>query len=181
MVADGEDEEEGMDEVRWLIAQQIPHLRRYALALVRHPETADDLVQDCLERALRKRRLWQRRGSVRNWLFRILYNIFIDHARRAAKERGHVPIHEVGHVGSVPARQELRVACSDIGEALDQLPPQQRAAVILVALEGLSYDEAADALGVPVGTLRSRVSRAREALRETHTSRRRKGMLQRVK
>jgi RNA polymerase sigma-70 factor, ECF subfamily len=67
-----------MDELQWLIAREIPHLHRYALALLRNTDAADDLVQDCLERALRKQQLWRRQGSMRSWLFRMLYNVFLN-------------------------------------------------------------------------------------------------------
>src|SRR5712691_6422066 len=76
-----------MDELQWLIAREIPHLYRYALALLRNTDAADDLVQDCLERALRKRQLWRRQGSMRNWLFRMLYNVFLNTRHTRRRER----------------------------------------------------------------------------------------------
>jgi RNA polymerase sigma-70 factor (ECF subfamily) len=170
-----------MDELQWLIAREIPHLRRYAQALLRDPDAADDLVQDCLERALRKRQLWRRQGSIRSWLFRMLYNIFLNtrHTRRRA--RLVIPLEAVAPTMAESPKQEQYVACRDIAEALDQLPEPQYAAIILIALEGLSYDEAAWILGVPVGTLRSRLSRGRETLRALWADTVRSEVVRRVK
>jgi RNA polymerase sigma-70 factor, ECF subfamily len=154
-----------MDELQWLIAREIPHLRRYALALLRDTDAADDLVQDCLERALRKRCLWRRQGSMRSWLFRMLYNVFLNTKNSRQRERLTVPLEVIAPTMAESPRQEKYVECRNIAEALDQLPEPQYAAIILIALEGLSYDEAAWILRVPVGTLRSRLSRGRETLR----------------
>jgi len=154
-----------MDELKWLIAREIPHLRRYALALLRDPDAADDLVQDCLERALRKRHLWRRCGSMRSWLFRILYTVFLNTKKTRWREKLTVPLEAIELTLGASPRQEKYVECGDIAKALAQLPDQQYAAIILIALEGLSYDEAAWILGVPIGTLRSRLSRGRETLR----------------
>lgn len=154
------------------MAREIPRLRRFALTLVDAPEEADDLVQDCLERAIRKRHLWQRRGSMRSWLYRILYNLFVNQGARRRRSRRQLPIGEVAEVDAVlsaPARQEHHLAFQDIGAAMDHLPDDQQAAIVLVAVEGLSYDEAASAMGVPVGTLRSRLSRGRERLRTLYS------------
>ena len=153
--------------LKWRIAREIPHLRRFARSLVRDPDRADDLVQDCIERAIRKRHLWRRVGTIRSWLFRMLYRVFLNQNRGRAREV-HVQVEDVAHRLAAPASQEDRVVCHDIGDALDRLPAEQRAAILLVALEGVAYDEAAEILGVPVGTVRSRLSRGREALRSLH-------------
>jgi RNA polymerase sigma-70 factor (ECF subfamily) len=158
-----------LDDVRWLIAREVPRLRRYALALADDPEAADDLVQDCLERALRKRHLWTRRGSLRSWLYRILYNVFLNQSSRRNRARRQLPLEEMSNALPEPARQEQSVMCSDIAAALRMLPHDQRAAIVLTALEELTYDEAAQALGIPIGTLRSRLSRGREALRRVYS------------
>jgi RNA polymerase sigma-70 factor (ECF subfamily) len=157
-----------VDDVKWLIAREIPRLRRYALVLADDPDTADDLVQDCLERAIRKRHLWTRRGSLRSWLYRMLYNVFINQSARLNRRRNQVPVDEIPVVLSEPARQEQRMLCRDIAVAMRSLPKEQRAALALTALEEFSYDEAADILDIPIGTLRSRLSRAREKLREIY-------------
>jgi RNA polymerase sigma-70 factor, ECF subfamily len=154
-----------MDELKWHIAREIPHLRRYALALRRDPDAADDLVQDCLERALRKRHLWRRRGSMRSWLFRILYTVFLNSRKKQWRDRQRVPLDAIALTLAASPSQEAYVECREMAQALAQLPEQQYAAIVLIALEGFSYDEAAWILGIPIGTLRSRLSRGREALR----------------
>lgn len=169
-----------MDELRWMIARQIPHLRRFALALTRDEDRADDLVQDCLERALRKRHLWHRRGSLRSWMFRLLYRIHADHKRSRWRERATETVEAMGET-ALPPEQERRVDCRNIAEALDRLPADQRSAILLVALEGLPYDQAAAILGIPIGTLRSRLSRGRESLRQTYTASAGQTVLRRVK
>lgn len=172
---------DGVDDVRWLMAREIPRLRRYALALTGNPTAADDLVQDCLERAIRKRHLWKRHGSIRNWLYRIQYNVFINQSAHRRRARRHIPLDEMPAALSEPARQEHQVACHDIAEAMQRLPEEQRAAIALTALEGLSYDEAADVLGIPIGTLRSRLSRGRESLRNLYTEPGARAALRRAK
>jgi RNA polymerase sigma-70 factor (ECF subfamily) len=154
-----------MDELKWLIAREIPHLRRYALALRRDPDAADDLVQDCLERALRKRHLWRRRGSMRSWLFRILYTVFLNARKTRWRDKQAVPLEAIAFTLAASPSQEAYVECRDMARALAQLPEPQYAAIMLIALEGFSYDEAAWILGIPIGTLRSRLYRGREALR----------------
>lgn len=156
-----------MNETKWLIAREIPRLRRYALTLADSPDAADDLVQDTLERAIRKRHLWHGRGSMRSWLYRVLYNVFANQTGRRHRRKNEVDIEEAPATAAPPG-QEHAVACRDMAEALRSLPVEQRAAIALVGLEGLPYDEAAYALGIPVGTLRSRLSRGREQLRHLY-------------
>jgi RNA polymerase sigma-70 factor, ECF subfamily len=158
-----------MDELQWLIARELPHLYHYALALLRNTDAADDLVQDCLERALRKRQLWRRQGSLRSWLFRILYHVFLNTRHTRRRERLVVPLEAIEPTMTESPRQEKYIEYRAIAQALDQLPEPQYAAIMLIALEGLAYDEAAWILGVPVGTLRSRLSRGRETLRTLRT------------
>lgn len=169
-----------MDEVKWLIAREIPRLRRYAAALADSPEAADDLVQDCLERAIRKRGQWKREGSIRGWLYRILYTTFLNQSGRRRRRRDEVPIDDVAGP-TVPARQEAQVICSDIAAAMRRLPAEQRAAIALTALEGMSYEEAARVLRVPIGTVRSRLFRGRERLNALAPERPRAAHLRRVK
>lgn len=170
-----------MEDLKWMIARQIPHLRRFAMALARDPDDADELVQDCLERALVKRRLWSRRGTLRSWLFSLLYKTYIDQRR---SRRGKEISTEPDVINALSARQpnqELRVEWNDIGDALGQLPDDQRSAILLVALEGFTYDEAAWIMKVPIGTVRSRLSRGRQALRDIRASGTRPSFLRRVK
>jgi RNA polymerase sigma-70 factor (ECF subfamily) len=150
------------------MAREIPRLRRYALSLADDPAAADDLVQDCLERAIRKRHLWKRHGSIRNWLYRILYNVYLNQAPQRRRARSHMTLDDMPQVPAEPARQEGQLACKDITAAMQTLSPEQRAAIALTALEGLSYDEAAGVLGIPIGTLRSRLARGREQLRHLY-------------
>jgi RNA polymerase sigma factor (sigma-70 family) len=144
----------------------IPALRRYARALVRNRATADDLVQDCLERAVSR---WHQRrdGSVRAWLFTILHNLAVNQFRQAASRGRHVSIEEAGEDEfDGAAAQEHRLVYRDVLNKLARLPEEQRAVLLLVAVEDLSYAEAAKALNVPVGTVMSRLSRARERLQQ---------------
>src|SRR5262245_54851590 len=153
-----------MDELQGLIARELPHLHRYALALLRNTDAADDLVQDCLERALRKGHLWRRQGSMRSWLFRMLYNVFLKTRDTPRRERLVVPLEAIEPTMTESPRQEKYVEYRAIAQALGQLPEQQYAAIMLIALEGCAYDEAAWMLGILVGTLRSRLSRGRVQL-----------------
>lgn len=157
-----------MDELEDYVDEEIPHLRRFARSLCGSAEEGDDLVQDALERAWRKRHSWRQEGSVRGWLFRILYRVFLNSRRKSKQVYADIetemiadPVHER------IAPQEARLTADDVRRGLEALPDEQRAAVLLVALEGASYDEAAAILDIPIGTLRSRLFRGREALRET--------------
>ncbi|WP_454634141.1 sigma-70 family RNA polymerase sigma factor [Bradyrhizobium cenepequi] len=144
----------------------IPALRRYARALMRNRASADDLVQDCLERAVSR---WHQRrdGSVRAWLFTILHNLAADQFRQAASRGRHVPIEEAGERElSGAASQEHRLIYQDVLDKLARLPEEQRSVLLLVAVEDLSYAEAAKVLNIPVGTVMSRLSRARERLQQ---------------
>lgn len=154
-----------MTDTKWLIAREIPRLRRYALTLVGDPVLADDLVQDTLERAIRKRYLWRRRGSLRGWLYRILHNVFLNQSVHRRRRRNEVDLDEAPEEAA-PCPQETRLECREIAAAMAQLPAEQRVAIALVAIEGLAYDEASSVLGIPIGTLRSRIARGRERLRE---------------
>lgn len=157
-----------MDDLAWYVEKEIPHLRRYARSLCGTAEEGDDLVQDTLERAWRKRHQWRREGSVRGWLFRILYRLFLN-SRRGRKpspeEIDEQTLADPAHGAVTP--QEAQLMAGDMSRALATLPDEQRAAVVLIALEGSSYDEAAAMLDIPIGTLRSRLFRGRETLRAT--------------
>ncbi len=155
-----------MHDLKCSIADQIPYLRRYALVLARDPDAADDLVQDCLERALLKRHLWLGRGHIRSWLYRLLHNVHVNGCKHPERRYLSVLAHdEIAARMAEPARQDQRIECRDLAAALDKLPAEQRTAIVLIALEGRAYEEAAEMLGVPVGTVRSRLSRGRETLR----------------
>jgi RNA polymerase sigma-70 factor (ECF subfamily) len=147
------------------VIAQLPPLRRYARALTRDEAQADDLVQDALARAFERRATFRAGANLRNWLLSILHNVFIDACRRRqAEARREAEIARLAEA-SAPAGQESRLHLQQIATAFLHLPEEQRAALHLVAIEGLSYQEAADTLQIPVGTLMSRLSRARAALR----------------
>lgn len=154
-----------MDEIAALIEPHIPALRRYAWALLRDSEGADDLVQDCLERAVARWRLRRRDGDLKAWLFAIQHNLFIDGLRRRRRELMRSDAEDLSNIPEPGIEQDSRAAMRDILACLDALPPEQRAVILLVGVEDLSYDEAARVLGVPIGTVMSRLSRGREKLR----------------
>lgn len=142
----------------------VPALRRYARALTRNADLADDLVQDCLERAISRRGLFRPTGPVRAWLFTILLNLHRN-ALRASRRRGEtVDIDTVPEL-STPAPQPGHIALAELARAIETLPPEQKEALLLVTLEGIPYAEAAGIIGIPLGTLMSRLGRARAALR----------------
>ncbi|MCZ2496341.1 sigma-70 family RNA polymerase sigma factor [Xylophilus sp. Kf1] len=143
----------------------IPKLRRYARGLVADATLADDLVQDTLERAWSRFSRWQQRGDLRAWMFGIMHNHFIDGLRTRARR----PEDSAGDaLPELPQRasQSDRLEVADLDRALQRLPAEQRAVVLLVAVEEMSYAEAAAALGVPLGTVMSRLARGRERLRQ---------------
>lgn len=154
-----------MSDVAALVEPHIPALRRYAWALLRDDHAADDLVQDCLERALSRWHLRRRDGNVRAWLFAILHNLFISGRRQQARRGPHGPLDELGVEPAAASDSEVGVATRDLLAGLADLSEEQRAVVLLVGVEDLSYDEAARALGIPIGTVMSRLSRGRERLR----------------
>jgi RNA polymerase sigma-70 factor, ECF subfamily len=160
-----------VDDVKWAIAREIPHLRRYARALLRDVDAADDLVQDCLERALKKRQLWRRKGSLRSWLFRIVYTQFLNGRAKRKKAQETIGLDDLVQSVAIPAAQVDHVEVVEVMEALVTIDEDQRAALLLVAVEGMAYDEAADALDIPIGTLRSRLWRGREALKAARPDR----------
>ncbi len=144
---------------------QLATLRRYARSLVRNPDDAEDLVHDALVRAYEREQTFRRGGSIRSWLLSVVHNTHIDRLRRARSQaRRAEAAAEVSDTAQA-ADQDHTVRLRQVREAFFDLPEEQREALHLVAIEDLSYQEAADALGIPVGTLMSRVSRARAALR----------------
>jgi RNA polymerase sigma factor (sigma-70 family) len=147
------------------IEQLIPVLRRYALFLVRDSHGTDDLVQDCLERAVRHLDQFRAGTNLRAWLLTIMRNCFLD-GRRREKGQIHVAWADLPREPAwSPARQEHHILIQELRQAFLLLPDQQKLAMICIIFEGLSYDDAAEVLGVSVGTIKSRVSRGREALR----------------
>lgn len=142
--------------------EHIPSLRRYAIALLRDRTLADDLVQDTLERGLQKFSLFQRGSDVRAWLFAIMHNLFVNQLPNARKWLQNAPPEDI------PSGDELAeemVTARDFMQALQLLSVEQRAIILLIGLEQLSYEAAATVLNLPVGTVMSRLARARERLR----------------
>lgn len=142
----------------------IPNLRRYALGLTGNREAADDLVQDTMERAWTRLALWQRRGDLRAWLFSILHNLFVDRIR-AARRALVDPMDDEELAVPVRANQGDMLEIRDLDKALLKLPVEQREVLLLVAVEQMSYEQVSAALGIPAGTVMSRLSRGRERLR----------------
>ena len=153
-------------EVNRLIAQEIPALRRYAQVLMQGAGDKDDLVQDTLERAIKKSSAWRKDGSIRSWLYRIQYTVFINRYRKKANLK-EVSTDVVGENAALTThpRPDVKLECRQMLCALEKLKPRQREVLLLVAVEGFSYDQVAQIMDIPVGTVRSRLSRAREDLR----------------
>jgi RNA polymerase sigma factor (sigma-70 family) len=148
-----------------LIAEQIPALRRYARALTGDPVDADDLVQDCLVRALHKRHLWRSDLNLRGWLFTILHNERITDLRQTAREKNRVAATYEADLTRHSSQTRMGSLLVELDRVVARLPEEQRRAILLVGLEGFDYEEAASILGTPAGTIRSRVSRGRARLR----------------
>lgn len=147
----------------------IASLRRYARALVRDRSDADDLVQEALARALSRADKFLAGTNLRAWLFTIMHNVHVNQVRSRAGRPAETSVDDVLEVAetrlSEPASQETRVELNEMMRILDTLPAEQRQVLLLVALEGMKYDEVAQVLNVPIGTVMSRLSRAREAVR----------------
>jgi RNA polymerase sigma factor (sigma-70 family) len=155
-----------MNDMLLQVEPLIPSLRRYARSLMRNPSAADDLVQDCLERAVSR---WHQRrdGNTRAWLFTILHNLAVNHFRQSATRGRHVTIDETNESEfGQDAVQEQKLMYRDVLDKLARLPEDQRAVLLLVAVEDLSYADTAKVLGIPIGTVMSRLSRARERLQQ---------------
>lgn len=148
-----------------LIEPLIPALRRYARALMRERAAADDLVQDCLERAISRWHQRRQDDNARAWIFTILHNLAMTRLRRSARRPVHVALDDAEATGlAIAAPQEDGLRHRELLAALAQLPDEQRTVLLLVTVEGLSYADAARVLDAPIGTVMSRLSRARERL-----------------
>jgi len=154
-----------MNDFARLIEAEIPRLRRYARALTRDVTRADDLVQSCLARAVAKQHLWQPGTDLRAWLFTILHNQHVNDVRRSVREGVNVAVEEVASVLTVQPNAFATLQLRDLEAAIEKLPQEQRQVILLVGLEGMRYEEVAAILQVPVGTVRSRLSRGRDQLR----------------
>jgi RNA polymerase sigma-70 factor (ECF subfamily) len=153
----------GSEEISGRMVELLPRLRRFARSLSRNQHDADDLVQAALERAWRNLDQFQPGAALHSWLFGIMKNAWLDNLR-AVRRRGEVALPEDSgdHPAVNPA--DLNANLWSVSEAMDKLPEEQRLAVALVLVEGLSYKEAAAVLEIPMGTLTSRLARGRTAL-----------------
>jgi RNA polymerase sigma-70 factor (ECF subfamily) len=154
-----------MNDFARLLEVEIPRLRRYARALTRDVARADDLVQSCLTRAVAKQHLWQPGTDLRAWLFTILHNQHVNDVRRSVREGVNVAVEEMAPMLTVQSNAIAVLQLRDLEAAIARLPQEQRQVILLVGLEGMRYEEVAAILGVPVGTVRSRLSRGRDQLR----------------
>ena len=147
----------------------IPRLRRYARVLTGEASRADDLVQDTLARAWEKRALWQAGTDLRAWLFTVMHNLFVNQRALARRDAANVSLDGAGAPETwqlaVRPGQYAHVELLEVLQQLGKLPAEQREVLILAAVEELKYEEIADVLDIPVGTVMSRLSRAREKLR----------------
>jgi RNA polymerase sigma-70 factor, ECF subfamily len=149
-----------------LVEHEIPRLRRYARALTRAADRADDLVQDTLVRALTKGHLWQPGTDIRAWLFTIMHNQYVNTVRREMRDSAMVDIEQMSSTLVATTDPTVGRQLVELDRALARLPDEQREVILLVGLEGMAYESAAQILGVPIGTVRSRLSRGRDSLRE---------------
>jgi RNA polymerase sigma factor (sigma-70 family) len=145
------------------ILTELPRLRRYARAMLGNGAAADDLVQDTLERAWTRIAQWRVGSDLRAWLFGIMHNLRVDQLRRPGLNT--LPMEDEEYDVPIRATQTDQLELSDLELALGRLPEEQRAVLLLVALEEMSYEQVAATLGIPLGTVMSRLSRGRERLR----------------
>jgi RNA polymerase sigma-70 factor (ECF subfamily) len=147
----------------------IPRLRRYARVLTGESTRADDLVQETLARAWEKRRLWASGTDLRAWLFTIMHNVFVNQRATARRDAQSVSLDDeetsAARELAVRPNQQLRVELAEIMRELARLPAEQREVLLLAAVEELRYEEIANVLAIPIGTVMSRLSRARDKLR----------------
>ena len=153
-----------MDDFGAQATAVIPRVRRYARALTGDAMRADDLVQDTLERALVKQHLWRQGSDLRAWMFTIMHNVFVNQVRARPAD---ITVALDAEAYDVPANINPvdRLEVGDMDAAIRCLPDEHREILLLIALEQLSYGETAQALGIPLGTVMSRLHRARERLR----------------
>lgn len=155
-----------MDSFQTEMLALLPRLRRMARVLAWEPADADDLTQLTVERALARRDQWRPDSKLDSWMFRIMRNAWIDEARTRQRRGRILAPPELGELAADPTAPSLdaRLGASAVERALNDLPEDQRTAVALVLIEGLSYQEAADCLDIPMGTLTSRLARGRATL-----------------
>lgn len=157
-----------MSDLVRMVQPLIPGLRRYARAMLRDAHSADDLVQDCLERVVSRWHQRRAEGDVSTWTYTILHNLTINYLRSAKRRGPHVALDDAEDAALAhPPSQEDALRHRDLIHALQDLPDDQRSVLLLVSVEDMSYSEAAKVLDVPIGTVMSRLARARERLRRS--------------
>src|SRR5262245_58887191 len=154
-----------MSEFHRLIEGEIPRLRRYTRGLTRMADRAEYLVRQTLVRSITKSQLWQTGTDIRAWLFTIMHNQHVNMVRRAMRDGANVDIEQMSSALVATTDPTASRQLRELENALSRLRDEQREVVLLVGLEGMSYETAAQILDVPVGTVRSRLSRGRDALR----------------
>lgn len=154
-----------MEDVRSRVVALLPRLRRFSFALTRDLDLADDLVQDTCERALSRLDQWEPGTRLDSWMYRIAQNLWLDRFRQR-RNRQTTDLEEAENLVGEDGRTvvEGRMALASVSEKLDQLPAEQQVLIAMVCVEGLSYKEAAGILDIPIGTVMSRLARARQAL-----------------
>ncbi len=155
-----------VEEIRSRMIELLPRLRRFAFALTGDRDKADDLVQDTCERALAHLDQWKPGTSLDSWMYRIAQNIWVDHHRSRKSQGGENTLDEVENLMGQDGRNvtESRLTLAAVTEGIARLPAEQKVLVAMVCVEGISYKEAAGILGIPIGTVMSRLSRARQTL-----------------
>jgi RNA polymerase sigma-70 factor (ECF subfamily) len=157
---------EAEEPIEKALIEHLPGLRRYATALTGSASAADDLVQDCIERALRRWATLQDRQRLAAWLRSILHNLYLDEKRRGRSRGIGVDLTEMDNDLALSALPEDRTVATDLTRAMSRLSAEHRQILLLVGLEGLSYREIADELSIEIGTVMSRLARARDRLRQ---------------
>ena len=147
------------------IIAQLPMLKRYALRLTRSAHLAEDLVQDCLARALSRRHLFHSDANIRPWLFTVMHNLHVSNCRQGGVRMVFARNQMANSCEGREASQEHAADLNRVFRAINTLPKEQRDVVVLVTIQELSYQEAARALNIPIGTVMSRLARGRERIR----------------
>ncbi len=154
---------EAFESIRVQLIELLPRLRRFARNLARQPDDADDIVQIALERALSRCEQWDASSRLDSWMFGIIRNAWIDEVRSRQRRGPHLDVNEMSET-IADSHAAMEIEMMSVQAAMAQLPEEQRTAVSLVLVEGLSYKEAAQVMEIPIGTLTSRLARGREAL-----------------
>jgi RNA polymerase sigma-70 factor (ECF subfamily) len=154
-----------VDSFSRLLIGAIPRLRRYARSLTGDSQQAEDLVQDCLDRAWSRMTQWQADTNMRAWLFTIMHNLYVNQVRRNSRQKGWESLADGDPVDTRQQAQDRMMDLRDLEQGLARLSAERREVLMLVCLEGMSYEQVGEVLGIPVGTVMSRLHRAREELR----------------